>query len=184
VYSVIIAIQASMISVLALGHHGHDDRDDEALGEGVMVAVVLQNTFLFSGTLTDLHRYGRREATDEVDRVAEAALATELAQEMPDEPGTQISADGVGLSDGQPSGLGSPGPSWSTPRWGCSANPSSVFTRTPSKVVVQAQVGVMEVRTVIMATHQPALATLATRSVHPRPCGVLDEPARHTPTRR
>ena len=73
-----------MISVLGLGRHGHDDRDDEALGEEVvMVAVVLQDTFLFSATPADHQRYGRREATDEVARVAEAAL-TELAQRRPE----------------------------------------------------------------------------------------------------
>jgi ABC-type multidrug transport system fused ATPase/permease subunit len=48
-----------------------------------MVAVVLQDTFLFSGTPADHQRYGRREATDEVARVAEAAL-TELAQRRPE----------------------------------------------------------------------------------------------------
>jgi ABC-type multidrug transport system fused ATPase/permease subunit len=46
------------------------------------VAMVLQDTFL-SGTPADHQRYGRREATDEVARVAEAAL-TELAQRRPE----------------------------------------------------------------------------------------------------
>ncbi len=44
-----------------------------------MVAVVLQNTFLFSGTPADHQRYCRREATDEVARVAEAATLAPAA---------------------------------------------------------------------------------------------------------
>jgi ABC-type multidrug transport system fused ATPase/permease subunit len=47
------------------------------------VAMVPQDTFLFSGTPADHQRYSRREATDEVARVAEAAL-TELAQRRPE----------------------------------------------------------------------------------------------------
>jgi len=164
-------------SVLGLGRHGHDDRDDEALGEGVMVAVVLQDTFLFSGTPADHQRYGRRGATDEVARVAEAALVTEVTQEMPDRPDTQIPAGGIGLSGRQPSGSGPPGPCWSTPRWYCSTNPPAVFTRTPNKLSCRPPLGVMEVRTVIMTTPQPALATLATRTIHLHPSSVLAEPA-------
>lgn len=44
------------------------------------VAMVLQDTFLFSGTLADDLRYGRPDTTDfEVAAVAEAALVTEFA---------------------------------------------------------------------------------------------------------
>ena len=64
--------------------------------------MVLQETFLFSGTLADNLRYGRDDATDEeVARVAEAALVTEFAHDLPDGLDTRILAGGIGLSGGQ-----------------------------------------------------------------------------------
>jgi ATP-binding cassette subfamily B protein/subfamily B ATP-binding cassette protein MsbA len=46
--------------------------------------------------LADNLRYGRREATDEeIARVAEAALVTEFAQNLPDGLDTRISAGGI-----------------------------------------------------------------------------------------
>src|SRR5882724_11778962 len=66
------------------------------------VAMVLQDTFLFSGTLADNLRYGRPEATDEqVAAVAEAALVTEFADRVPHGLNTVVAAGGIGLSGGQ-----------------------------------------------------------------------------------
>jgi ATP-binding cassette, subfamily B, bacterial len=141
------------------------------------VAMVLQETFLFSGTLVDNLRYGRREATDEeVARVAEAALVTELAQDLPDGLQTKISAGGIGLSGGQRQRVGiarallvnSPVVLLDEPTVGLDAH--------AEEVVVQALTRLMEGRTVVMTTHQPALTALATRSIHLHACGILDEP--------
>jgi ATP-binding cassette, subfamily B, bacterial len=141
------------------------------------VAMVLQETFLFSGTLVDNLRYGRREATDEeVARVAEAALVTEFAQDLPDGLQTKISAGGIGLSGGQRQRVGiarallvnSPVVLLDEPTVGLDAH--------AEEVVVQALTRLMEGRTVVMTTHQPALTSLATRSIHLHACGILDEP--------
>jgi ATP-binding cassette, subfamily B, bacterial len=141
------------------------------------VAMVLQETFLFSGTLVDNLRYGRREATDEeVARVAEAALVTEFAQDLPDGLQTKISTGGIGLSGGQRQRVGiarallvdSPVVLLDEPTVGLDAH--------AEEVVVQALTRLMEGRTVVMTTHQPALTALATRSVHLHACGILDEP--------
>jgi ATP-binding cassette, subfamily B, bacterial len=141
------------------------------------VAMVLQETFLFSGTLVDNLRYGRREATDEeVARVAEAALVTEFAQDLPDGLQTKISAGGIGLSGGQRQRVGiarallvnSPVVLLDEPTVGLDAH--------AEEVVVQALTRLMEGRTVVMTTHQPALTALATRSIHLHACGILDEP--------
>ena len=75
--------------------------------------MVLKDTFLVSGTLADNLRRSQREATDEeVARLAEAALVSEFAQDLPDRLDTQIAAGEIGLSDGQCQRVGSPGPCW------------------------------------------------------------------------
>jgi ABC-type transport system involved in cytochrome bd biosynthesis fused ATPase/permease subunit len=44
------------------------------------------------------------------------------------------------------------------------------------QVVVQPLTRLMDGRTLITATHQPALTALATCSIHLHPCDILDEP--------
>jgi ATP-binding cassette subfamily B protein/subfamily B ATP-binding cassette protein MsbA len=140
------------------------------------VAMVLQDTFLFSGTLADNLRYGRPDADDEeVARVAEAALVSEFADRLPDGLNTVISAGGIGLSGGQRQRVGiarallvdSPVVLLDEPTVGLDVN--------AEELVVQALTRLVEGRTVIMTTHQPALTRLATRTVYLRRGGVLDE---------
>lgn len=140
------------------------------------IAMVLQDTFLFSGTLADNLRYGRPEATDEqVAQVAEAALVSEFADNLPDGLNTWISAGGIGLSGGQRQRVGiarallidSPVVLLDEPTVGLDAH--------AEQLVVQALTRLMKGRTVIMTTHQPALTTLATRTIHLHPSGILDE---------
>jgi len=140
------------------------------------VAMVLQETFLFSGTLADNLRYGRDDATDEeVARVAEAALVTEFAHDLPDGLDTRILAGGIGLSGGQRQRVGiarallmdAPVVLLDEPTVGLDAH--------AEEDVVQALIRLMEGRTVLMTTHQAALTALATRSILLTPCRVLDE---------
>ena len=140
------------------------------------VAMVLQDTFLFSGSLADNLRYGRPEASDEdVARVAEAALVTEFAANLPDGLNTVVTAGGVGLSGGQRQRVGiarallvdAPVVILDEPTVGLDAH--------AEEFVVEALTRLMEGRTVIMTTHQPALTALATRTIHLHPGGVLDE---------
>jgi ATP-binding cassette subfamily B protein/subfamily B ATP-binding cassette protein MsbA len=140
------------------------------------VAMVLQDTFLFSGTVADNLRYGRPDATDdEVARVAEAALVTEFTDRLPGGLDTEISTGGIGLSGGQRQRVGiarallvdSPVVLLDEPTAGLDVN--------AEELVVQALTRLVEDRTVIMTTHQPALTRLATRTVYLRRCGILDE---------
>lgn len=67
------------------------------------IGMVLQETFLFSGTVKDNLRYGRMEATDQ--EIVEAAIAANahdfIIKEMPDGYDTEVGERGLRLSGGQ-----------------------------------------------------------------------------------
>ena len=66
------------------------------------IAMVLQDTHLFTGTIRENIRYGRPDATDEeVIRAAKAANAHEFIMELADGYDTDIGQRGVKLSGGQ-----------------------------------------------------------------------------------
>ena len=66
------------------------------------IAMVLQDTFLFNGTVKENIRYGRLDATDEeIVEAAVAANAAEFIDEMPKGYETEIGERGVKLSGGQ-----------------------------------------------------------------------------------
>jgi ATP-binding cassette subfamily B protein/subfamily B ATP-binding cassette protein MsbA len=139
------------------------------------VAMVLQDTFLFSGTLADNLRYGRPDATDEqVARVAEAALVTEFADRLPDGLNTVIAAGGIGLSGGQRQRVGIARALLMDSPVVLLDEPTAGLDVHAEELVVQALTRLMRGRTVVMTTHQPALTRLATRTVHLRRGGVRD----------
>ncbi|KKI89099.1 multidrug ABC transporter ATP-binding protein [Bacillus sp. SA1-12] len=66
------------------------------------MAFVLQDTFLFQGTIIENIRYGRLDATDEeVIEAARSANADSFIRKLPDLYQTMISHDGSGISHGQ-----------------------------------------------------------------------------------
>ncbi|WP_444685689.1 ABC transporter ATP-binding protein [Alkalicoccus luteus] len=66
------------------------------------MAFVLQDTFLFSGTIMENIRYGRLHATDEeVYRAAADANAHSFIEHLPDGYDTVIDSEGGGISQGQ-----------------------------------------------------------------------------------
>jgi ATP-binding cassette subfamily B protein len=66
------------------------------------IAVVAQDSVIFSGTLADNIRYGRPDANDEdVRRAAQAAAAAEFIERLPDGYETLVGERGVTLSGGQ-----------------------------------------------------------------------------------
>ncbi len=66
------------------------------------MAFVLQDSFLFEGTVLDNIRYGRLEATDEqVQQAAEMANADTFIRQLPDGYEHVLSRDGGGISQGQ-----------------------------------------------------------------------------------
>lgn len=66
------------------------------------IAMVLQDTHLFTGTIMDNIRYGRPDATDaEVRQAAMTSCAHMFIKNMPDGYDTMLKGDGANLSQGQ-----------------------------------------------------------------------------------
>jgi ATP-binding cassette subfamily B protein len=137
--------------------------------------MVLQDTFLFSGTLAANLRYGRPEASDdEVARVAEAALVTEFTDRLPDRLNTTIAAGGVGLSGGQRQRVGIARALLVDAPVVLLDEPTAGLDVHAEELVVQALTRLVEGRTVIVTTHQPALTRLTTRTVQLRGGGTIE----------
>ena len=66
------------------------------------IAVVAQDSVIFSGSIADNIRYGRPDANDvDVRRAAEAAAASEFIERLPEGFATQLGERGITLSGGQ-----------------------------------------------------------------------------------
>lgn len=64
--------------------------------------MVLQDTWLFHGTISDNIRYGKLDATDEeVIAAAKLANADTFIHQLPDGYNTLLTGDGANLSQGQ-----------------------------------------------------------------------------------
>ena len=85
---------------ITLDGHNVKDFDRSALREGF--GMVLQDTWLFQGTIMENIRYGRLDATDE-ECIAAAKLANAdgFVKRLPDGYNTMLTNDGANLSQGQ-----------------------------------------------------------------------------------
>ncbi|RUS46208.1 ABC transporter ATP-binding protein [Cohnella sp. AR92] len=81
---------------------GRDIRDYTRDSLRSSFGIVLQDTYLFSGTIEENIKYGRPEATDEeIRRAAEAANADAFIRKLPNRYRTQLTENGSNLSQGQ-----------------------------------------------------------------------------------
>ncbi|WP_028548612.1 ABC transporter ATP-binding protein [Paenibacillus sp. UNC451MF] len=81
---------------------GHDIRDVAISSLRSQVGIVLQDTFIFSGTIRDNIRFGRLDATDEeVEFVAKAVRAHDFIVNLPQGYDTEVQERGNVLSMGQ-----------------------------------------------------------------------------------
>jgi ATP-binding cassette subfamily B protein/subfamily B ATP-binding cassette protein MsbA len=81
---------------------GHDLREVTRGSVRQQMGVVLQDTFLFSGTVMENIRYGRLDASDEeVIAAAKLANADQFIRRLPERYGTELGERGHTLSQGQ-----------------------------------------------------------------------------------
>ncbi len=81
---------------------GIDIKDYERKSLRNHIAMVLQDTHLFTGTVRENIRYGRPDATDEeVEQAAKTASAHSFIMRLEDGYDTMLEGDGINLSQGQ-----------------------------------------------------------------------------------
>lgn len=90
------------VSSGAIKIDGHDLRAVTMASLRSQLGIVLQDTFLFSGTIADNIRYGRLEASDEeVRAAAEAVSADSFIRQLPNGYDTVVEENGSNFSVGQ-----------------------------------------------------------------------------------
>ena len=81
---------------------GHNIEDYKMATIRQRVGVVLQDTYLFSGTIRENIRFGKLDATDEeVEEAAKIANAHNFIKYLPAQYDTPVQAGGANLSQGQ-----------------------------------------------------------------------------------
>lgn len=81
---------------------GHSVMDVTLHSLRSQMGIMLQDSFVFSGTIADNIRYGRLDASDaEVERAARLLHADEFIRQLPEEYRTVVKERGGGLSQGQ-----------------------------------------------------------------------------------
>lgn len=81
---------------------GQDIREVTLMSLRSQIGIVLQDTFIFSGTIRDNIRFGRLDATDqEVEQAAKAVNAHEFIIKLPNGYDTEVEERGSALSMGQ-----------------------------------------------------------------------------------
>lgn len=81
---------------------GHDVRDVQLQSMRRQMSVMMQDSFIFSGTIMDNIRYGRLDATDEeVIQAAKTVYAHDFIMRMPKGYQTEVNERGSSLSQGQ-----------------------------------------------------------------------------------
>ena len=79
---------------------GKDIKDYDINSLRSKIGVVLQDTYLFAGSIMDNIRYGRLDATDE-EVITAKAIAHSFIKHLPNQYETEIASEGSNLSQGQ-----------------------------------------------------------------------------------
>ena len=134
---------------------GHDIREVTAASLRTQLGIVLQDTFLFSGTILDNIRYGRLEATDAEDVTAAKAVgAHAFISRMPDGYDTEVGENGVNLSVGQRQLVSFARALLADPRILILDEATSSVDTTTEKVIEQALDRLMAGRTSFVIAHR------------------------------
>ena len=134
---------------------GHDLREIKADTLRAQLGIVLQDTFLFGGSIADNIRYGRLDATDEeVIDAAKAVGAHDFIINTPDGYNTDVGEDGVNLSVGQRQLVSFARALLAEPRILILDEATSSIDTTTEKVIQKALDRLMEGRTSFVIAHR------------------------------
>jgi subfamily B ATP-binding cassette protein MsbA len=135
-----------------------NDRDVRSVTQESLrshMAIVLQETFLFNGTVLDNIRYGRSEADmEEVEAAARAANAHDFILELPQGYLTEIGERGVKLSGGQRQRLSIARAFLSDPQILILDEPTSAVEPESESIITQALERLMHGRTTFVTSHR------------------------------
>lgn len=121
-------------------------------------AIVLQETFLFNGTVLDNIRYGRPDATpEEIESATRAANAHDFVRELPKGYDTEIGERGVKLSGGQRQRLSIARAFLSDPQILILDEPTSSVEPESEAIITQALERLMQGRTTFVTSHRFSL---------------------------
>ena len=153
---------------------GHDARDCSLEWLRDQVAVVLQDTVLFSGTVHDNIAYATDATREQVEAVARAAAADEFIRGLPEGYETDLGPQGVALSGGQRQRIGIARTLLRDPPVLVLDEPTTGLDAAAETAVLDGLQALMHGRTTILITHSQRLADTADRVVqldaaHARP---------------
>jgi ATP-binding cassette subfamily B protein/subfamily B ATP-binding cassette protein MsbA len=143
------------ISSGSLTIDGHDVRQVTGASLRSQLGIVLQDTFLFTGSITDNIRYGRLDATDE--EVIEASKiigAHDFISNLPDGYQTEVGENGVNLSVGQRQIISFVRALLANPRILILDEATSSVDTTSEKQIQQALDRLMQGRTTFVIAHR------------------------------
>lgn len=128
------------------------------------MAMVLQDTFLFDGTVRDNLRYGNPDASEQqVEEAARAANAEEFIQRLPQGYDTPIGERGVKLSGGQRQRLAIARAFLANPEILLLDEPTSSVEPESEAIITQALERLMRGRTTLVTSHRYSLVRGADR---------------------
>jgi ATP-binding cassette subfamily B protein len=143
---------------------GHDLRDLRLEDVRRAVALVFEDTFLFTDTVRENVRFGRPNANDEeVEQAARLAGAHEFVVELPEAYGTVLGERGFSLSGGQRQRIAIARAILADPAVLVLDDATSAVDATKEHEIRAALAQVMQGRTTLVIAHRPATIALADR---------------------
>jgi ATP-binding cassette subfamily B protein len=143
---------------------GHDVRELRISDVRRAVALVFEETFLFTDTVRENIRFARPEAHDEeVERAAELAGAAEFIADLPDGYDTVLGERGFSLSGGQRQRVAIARAILADPAVLVLDDATSAVDATKEHEIRAALTTVMQGRTTLVIAHRPATIALADR---------------------
>jgi ATP-binding cassette subfamily B protein/subfamily B ATP-binding cassette protein MsbA len=135
--------------------NGYDVRQVTQASLRAQLGIVLQDTFLFGGTIADNIRYGSLDAGDEeIVSAAKAVGADEFIARLPDEYQTEVGENGVNLSVGQRQLLSFARALLASPRLLIMDEATSSVDTATEKLIQQALDRLMQGRTSFVIAHR------------------------------